>query len=302
MVTYVTKQLAAASANNICLAQNPGTGAFTLNGSTVATAGAITSFGAITAGTGGVPGIYTNVALTGGSGTTARGTITVGASGGVTSVVINPNSPGINYVAADSLSASSANIGGCSTFSVLVGAVTPAIAKLDTQRRLLFTPGGSDAGVSYVVAGADDSGTLIGESVAGVASGTVATLLDYAQVFSIKGTGSVANGITVGTNGVGASPWFELHWPAEPFNVEVGGTVVAGKTVNWGWQYTYDNPWKMPAGQTIPQPFNHPTVNGQASGSLDGPINNGVAAVRLIVNSGTDAVRGWITQSGVLAQ
>ncbi len=193
---------------------------------------------------------------------------------------------------------------GTAAFTLNGAAVTGGVAVLDTQRRVLFTPGGSDSGVNYLIKGTDDSGQVIGETVAGVNSGsTVATLLDYKTVTSIKGSASVGNGMTVGTNGVGATPWFEMHWPHEgPFNVEAVGIVVAGTTVNWGYQYTYDNPWKPSAGApAIPQALAHSTLNNQA-GTLDGPINDPVFAVRLIVNSGTDAVRGVIMQSGSQAQ
>jgi hypothetical protein len=103
--------------------------------------GIIATFGAITSGTcagGGstCDGTYTNVALAGGTGTLAKATIII-ASGVVTSVsFIEPNSvqtPGKNYTAGDSLSATIATPGGSYTgFSVLVAAttgvtVTPAL-------------------------------------------------------------------------------------------------------------------------------------------------------------------------------
>lgn len=57
-----------------------------------------TPFGAITGGTGGTPGTYPNVPLTGGSGTEAVGTIVVGAGGNVTAVNVSISGVGVNSV------------------------------------------------------------------------------------------------------------------------------------------------------------------------------------------------------------
>ena len=85
---------------------------------------ALKTFGAITAGSSYTNGTYTNVALTGGSGTTATANIVV-SGGAVTSVTIN--NPGCKYVVGNSLSAAVADIGGTgSGFSVLVSEVSNA--------------------------------------------------------------------------------------------------------------------------------------------------------------------------------
>lgn len=82
------------------------------------TANGIATLGAVTGGTLYKSGIYTGVPLTGGSGSGALATVTV-ASGAVTAVLVT--TPGINYVAADALSASAANLGGTgSGFTVSV--------------------------------------------------------------------------------------------------------------------------------------------------------------------------------------
>ena len=82
------------------------------------TANGIAVLGTITPGTLYKAGTYTNVPLTGGTGTGATADITV-AGGAVTAVVLD--TPGTGYVAADTLSASAANLGGTgSGFSVPV--------------------------------------------------------------------------------------------------------------------------------------------------------------------------------------
>lgn len=61
-------------------------------------------------GSGYTPGTYTDVELSGGSGTGARGTVVVGGDGKVQSVTLTSNGHG--YQASDALTASSANLGG----------------------------------------------------------------------------------------------------------------------------------------------------------------------------------------------
>lgn len=87
--------------------------------------GAVISFGAITGGSGYTNGTYTNVALTGGTGTGAKATVVV-SGGAVTSVSIPAgDNAGTGYLATDSLSAAAASIGGTgSGFSVALSTVS----------------------------------------------------------------------------------------------------------------------------------------------------------------------------------
>lgn len=88
-------------------------------------AGTVSVYGTITPGTGYVNGTYTNVPMTGGSGTGCLANITV-AGGVVTSVVLGA-SGGFNYKQGDVLSASNTNFGGTgSGFSVPVSAIVNA--------------------------------------------------------------------------------------------------------------------------------------------------------------------------------
>jgi hypothetical protein len=90
--------------------------------------GVIDTKGAITGGTGGTNGTYTNVALTGGTGVNARATIVV-SGGGVTAVTIT--NPGSGYTANDSLTATSGNIGNTTGFAVVVATVKTVAAVAD---------------------------------------------------------------------------------------------------------------------------------------------------------------------------
>lgn len=305
---YLSKQLAAASANNISTSTSPGAGAIVLNGSTVAGGGAINTYGglgSITAGSGYRQGVYRNVPATGGSGTGAVfGSVMVDANGHVVAVSMIGGSPGTSYAAADSLGAAAANLGGIgSGFAVAVatGGVTTGIATLDTQRRVILTSGSNDTGILFTVTGTNELGDPVVDTFAGASGGAAQSNYDFKTVTSITHTGSVAGTLTAGTNGVGSTSWVALNRHAQPFNVEVAGEVPAGATINYSFEYTYDDLNKLPAGQNSPYTFTHPTVVNQTA-SLDGPINDPVFATRLTINSGTSLMRGVVTQAGISGQ
>jgi len=295
----ITKQLAAAQVGNIFSTGNPGTGFFTLTGGTSATL--LSSSQATSAAT------AAGLSVTAGGTTLTFASVPAAVAAGQ-SVVDSTTAgaiPAGAYVLGKSATTVtiSAPVGGAGVGNgdtITFGSLFGGGVLLDTQRRLLFTPGGNDAAISYIITGLNDAGQLIGETLAGVANpATVASVLDYRTVLSIKGSGSVANGIQVGTNTTGATPWLGVNWHAEPFNVELSGTAQSG-SVTWGWQYVYLDPNNLPAGITLSQMqiFNHPTLTGQ-TGALDGPVNDAVAAIRLIVTAGTGLVLGTWIESGL---
>jgi hypothetical protein len=304
----ISKTLAAASANNIATSQSPGAGAIVLNGSATAGGGGILTIGglgAITAGSGYVPGAYRNVPATGGSGSGAVfGSVLVGSTGTVIAVSMIGGSPGSAYAAADSLSATAANLGGTgSGFAVAVatGGVTTAVATLDTQRRVIVTSGSNDTGINFTVNGTNDAGVAITDTFAGASGGAAQSNLDFKTVTSVTHTGSVAGTVTVGTNGVGSTPWLGMNWHAQPSNISADGVVVSG-TVNWSFQYTYDDMNNLPSGVSLPTVFTHSVLNG-VTGTQDGVITAGpVSAVRFLINSGTGAFRGTVMQAGISGQ
>lgn len=298
----ISKKLAAAAANNISTVASPGAGAIVINGSTAAGGGAIVS-GTITGGTLYTPGIYRNVPLTGGTGTGAvAGSIQISTAGAVSLISPIGGSLGTGYVATDSLSANAANLGGTgSGFAFVLGTVTPNVATLDTQRRVILTSGSNDTSIKFTVTGTNDAGNPVVDTFSGASGAAAQSNYDFKTVSSVTHTGSVAGTLTVGTNGVGSTPWVGLNWHAQPFNVELAGIVLAGATVNYTFEYTYDDPNNLPAGQNNPYTFTHPTLVG-ITASQDGPMNDPVTAVRLTVNSGTDLVRGTIIQAGISGQ
>lgn len=92
--------------------------------------GGVETFGAITPGSAYTNGTYSDVALTGGTGTGARATIVV-AGGVVTTVTKTANGSG--YTVGNSLSATAASIGGTGTgFAVAVATVSAAPTSFGT--------------------------------------------------------------------------------------------------------------------------------------------------------------------------
>jgi hypothetical protein len=281
----IIKVLAAASANNIAQSQSPGAGAILLNGS-ASNYLSTTTTAATAAG-------KTVLTLTSTSGVVAGQAVSDSTAAGV--IV-----PGTVVLGTSSTTATlSKPIGGAGVGSgdTIVFAGT---ATLDTQRRVIITSGGNDTGINFTVNGTNSFGVPISDTFAGASGAAAQSNLDFMTVTSVTHTGSVAGTVTVGTNSVGSTHWMGLNWHAQPFNVELSGQVLSG-SANWGWQYTYQDPNNLPAGVTYPQPFNHPTLNNQ-SGSLDGPMNDPAAAVRLIINSGTGTVLGTIVEAGISGQ
>jgi hypothetical protein len=120
---------------------------------TAATTGPINVLGAITAGTLYTNGTYTNVPLTGGTGSGATANITV-SGGGVTAVTLVNR--GTGYTAANSLSAAAANIGG--TGSGFAVAVTSIFQMLQLQPTTAFVEVSTDGIASIVVTPAAANG------------------------------------------------------------------------------------------------------------------------------------------------
>lgn len=120
----------AQSASDVDVAPEPASQTQVIN--TAATTGVIATLGAITAGTLYTSGTYTNVPLTGGTGSGAQATIVV-SGGGVTAVTLTK--AGSGYTANDALSAAAANIGGTgSGFSIPVATITQQITLLTSTR------------------------------------------------------------------------------------------------------------------------------------------------------------------------
>lgn len=120
--------------------------------------------------------------------------------------------------------------------------VTGGVAVLDKPRHVLLTYGNEGSARTMVLTGTNWQGGVISETLAipSGAGGTVASVLDYANVTSaLPLGGGWTAAVTLGTNGVAASPWIGLDtWTYG----NVRGEVSISGTVNYTIQTTNDDP------------------------------------------------------------
>lgn len=187
-------------------------------------------------------------------------------------------------------------------------AASGGVATLDTARRVLVTFGIEGSARTLVVSGTNETGNPISETVA-IASGgasTVSTLQDFLTVTTLTPAGGGwTAAVTVGTSGVGSTPWKVVDVHLTPvqvaFNLNITGTI------NCGIEYTYDAvpgqypnignlPWTYP---TAPQAILHPSLQGLTA-SIDGALTVPFRAWRATVNSGTGSVVVTAINAGVM--
>ena len=205
------------------------------------------------------------------------------------------------------LAADDADLLAASQTPVSGTALTLTGAALDTSRRILLTYGNEGSARTLLLTGKNGSGAPITETLAipSGGSGTVASLQDFATLTSaMPGGGGWTAAATLGTNTVGSTPWVVLNAHITPFDVsaelEFAGT--ANATV----EVTNDSPlMPIPIYQPgysqavpVPTPFAWAGLTSVAA-AAQGNINIPVAAARLTVNSGTDAVQLTLTQAGI---
>jgi len=222
------------SANNICASQTPaGAGALLLNGT------------AVYGGVGYLPGLTsTRIYITcaadeSGKTFTVVGTINPpsGIPLAVTEVITGANASTVSssnlYNTIISITVSAATTG-----AITVG--NYGVATLDVARRVILTSAGNDSAISFVVSGTNQTGDPISETVTGANAGVASTVLDYLSVTSILASGAVATTLTVGTNGIAASPWVRFDdWNSG--SQTTIAAVVSG-TANYSIQTSMDDP------------------------------------------------------------
>lgn len=190
---------------------------------------------------------------------------------------------------------------------------TAGVATLDTQRIVLFTFAADESARTFVVYGTDDNGRSIQETVAGTAD-TAETSQSFKTVTRISIDDGSAGAITVGTNGVGATPWQIINWDISPINLGIAVLVVG--TVDYTWQYTFEdpsgvfpNPRVVSSGYVDTEQPSHqlvkfPTAFGLSalsskSADTDASMTTPIVAWRLQINSGTGSAQCCIIQAGI---
>lgn len=183
--------------------------------------------------------------------------------------------------------------------------VTAGIATLDTQRRVLVTSSGNDAGVTFTITGTNETGNPISEAITGASGTGSATLQDYLTVTAVTPSTGTASGVTIGTTSTGSSSWKLVDDHVTPTSVALGGQVTTG-SATWGVEYTYDQPQGVPPNTgnipwtyaTSPFPLAHSVLVG-STGTADGVITMPVRAWRLTITAGTGTVKLTGAQAGI---
>lgn len=181
------------------------------------------------------------------------------------------------------------------------------IATFDSQRKVIVTSAGNDAGITWTVSGTDETGNPIKDVFQGVNSpGVAVSNLSFLTVTSIIGSGATASTVTAGTNTIGSSPWKLFADTMQTPNLSVNYQLVSGAQ-NATVEYTYDVFLPPPGAQTAPalagaspnpQVLPHPVLQ-QMTASKDGVIDWVVTGYRLTINSGTGAGQMTTKQAGL---
>lgn len=174
---------------------------------------------------------------------------------------------------------------------------TAGVANLASQRQVLFTFAADESSHTFVVTGTDDQDVSIHETVTGTNT-TAVTLLAYKTITSITISAAATGAIKVGTNGVGWTPWQIINWDAGQINL--GMAVLVSGTVNYTWQYTFEDPsGTYPNGTAIPTPFDLPALASK-SANTDSSLLTPIVAWRLKINSGAGTANCCLIQSGLI--
>ena len=177
--------------------------------------------------------------------------------------------------------------------------VVGGVAILNNPRRVLITTVSDEHTKTFTVTGTNASGNTISETITGPNATTGASVLDYKTVTSITVSAATTGALTVGTNGVGGSPWVRFDSWALP---AIAIQCVASGTVNYTVQQSLDDPNSATDSVTVASMtwVNHPDSNlVAATGNVQGNYAYAPTWARVVLNSGTGSVRATFAQSGV---
>lgn len=156
----------------------------------------------------------------------------------------------------------------------------------------------TDTTTVFTIVGQTPTGTLLTETLVGGGT-SVTSKLDYRKITSITVNQGTTAAVTVGTSGVGATPWvFCDAWADPPISIQC---VVSG-TVNYTVQWTNDDP-NDPSNPVAPSAMTWINSNDSAvvNATATAMSNNQFAPtyVRTLLNSGTGTVTMKVIQYNV---
>jgi hypothetical protein len=177
--------------------------------------------------------------------------------------------------------------------------VSGGVATLDTPRRVLFTFAGNETGKTFTLLGTNWSDQIVGEDIAGTTAGTVASVLDYKTLTSVVSSAASVGNVSIGTNGVAASPWLQLDYYG-PSYISIQANVTG--TVNYTLQQTLDDPSSIINPVSFEDVVWLSTSDTAGVGATTSIQSNYLFIpvwVRVLLNSGTGSVTATYIQSGM---
>lgn len=173
--------------------------------------------------------------------------------------------------------------------------VSGGVATLDTQRQILITQAADESGHTFTVYGTNDSGAPISEAVAGSAAASVKTTKSFKTVTRVAISAAATGALQVGTNGVGETAWKMLDTFVDMMNI--GLSVIVTGTINYTMNYTYEDPNNPITAGGSPTAWPLTALSAKTA-NAEGSILFPIAAVQLVVNSGTGSATLVVVQSG----
>ena len=175
--------------------------------------------------------------------------------------------------------------------------VKNGIAYLGTAQRVLITT--ADTTTTFTIVGTTPTGAPLTESFL-VSAGSTYSKLDYWSVTSITVNQGPTAAVTVGTNGIGSTPWVRLDEWANSY-VTIQCDVVG--TVNYTVQGTMDDPNSPFGTPVLPSAVNWINSGDSAAVNATGSIaTNFLFAptfARVLLNSGSGSVTATFAQAEV---
>ena len=189
-----------------------------------------------------------------------------------------------------------------STFTLNGALVSGGVAQLGAPRRVLITTTDDETGVTFTVTGTNRAGDVLSEDLAGVNTSSTYTTLDFFTVTSVTNSTTLLGNVTIGTNGIGGSPWVMLDPWALP-NVSIQLNVTG--TVNYTLQQTLDDPnspTNPVAAADVTWVSTSDTLAVAATTSLQTNYLFTPQYTRVLLNSGSGTVEATFAQSGSVAK
>ena len=170
------------------------------------------------------------------------------------------------------------------------------VAVLTVAQRILITT--ADSTTVFTITGTDAAGNIISENA--TSNGTsVQSTLDYKTVTSITVNQAPTAAVTVGTNGVGSTPWVRLD---EWSNAQVSIQCDVTGTVNYTVQGSMDDP-NSNTNSVLPSAMNWVNTNDSSAVGATGNVQTNYLFpptwVRCLLNSGSGSVSMTVAQANV---